>query len=439
MNIARAIFTKFDLFEGFDSWRYEKTIGNAEWWNARLPVMEQFTIGSIEAMRANGHQVDWITSFRSECNDMAAETKKAIVKAGGSFVINDDDFWLENSALFGRLCLKYKDADYLLLAFCDSDDMWRSDLWRELDKYKLKDGQVFVTRNGYCYDIEANKLYQWKSEGCTSFHVYVIPKSALKNKAALQAYWMKWHFNHRHQKLASHATAVPLPDGIYCGTMSGMNTSKFHGNKHAENHIGREVNQGAMDAFGLRPPTMTPVNTEPWWNEKGQKYLSKTDDRKRPDEFKALAAECVGPVLELGSAFGSFVEYLPKRTHYTGVEISGDMVAEARRRYPKRTFLHADIREAVNIFHGGFKTAVALQVLEHFYHPEEIVAMLKKVAVDCLVFSVPREGFKPCHFRNDGHIAWWADEADIKKSFGQFGKIRFVPGAKNHICGVIEW
>ncbi len=465
MKIARVIFTYFDLFDGYDSWRYKKTIGNPEWWKKRAPITEQYMVGSMKAMK--NPDFDWIASFRSECMDKANPMLDVMCRIndedGGpqnavAIVNEHGDPWAENRTLFAELCNRYHDSDYVLLASCDSDDMWRCDLWEELDQYELDiPGLTFVTKNGYAYDLDHDIFFRWESETCPAFFVYVIPKRALQNPVKLSTYWHKWKFHHNHPQLASHKNAVTLRDGMYCCTMSGTNTSKVPTNRFAQQHIGKPIqDKTIMLAFGQDKIEGPRINTLEWWDLKGEKYLAKDDNRIRKNEFKTISG-MVGPtVLEIGSAFGELSRFMPKDALYVGLEISPVMVREARKRFPETVFLQGDVRDAclsdivTCIPHSfrpadsvdldlGFDTGIALQVLEHFEDPCAAVAQIRKVVRRQLIFNVPREGLRPCHYQNDGHVAWWRNEEDVIKTFGQFGEITFWEGKPNHISGVITW
>ena len=342
MKIGRVIFTYFDLFAGYDAWRYKKTISNPEWWKKRAPITEEYMVESMKAMK--NPDFDWIASFRKECMDKANPILDVMVRTqeavgGGPHdaiaIVNEHgDPWAENRTLFKELCSRYHDCDYVLLAACDSDDMWRCDLWEELDQYELNiPGLLFVTQNGYRYDIDHNLLSHWVSETCPAFFVYVIPKRALQNPVRLSTYWHKWKFHHNHPELAAHKNAVTLRDGMYCCTMSGTNTSKTYVNKFAQQHIGKEVkDKTLMLAFGQDKISGLRINTQEWWDMKGERYLAKDDNRIRKNEFRKIS-EMVGPtVLEIGSAFGELSRFIADTTQYIGLEISPVMVAEAQKR-----------------------------------------------------------------------------------------------------------
>ena len=178
------------------------------------------------------------------------------------------------------------------------------------------------------------------------------------------------------------------------------------------------------------------TNTKAWWEEKGKNYFEKKDMRVRGDEYSAVISKSKSPILEIGSAFGSFVDFLPPKWGYAGVEISEFMVEKARNRYQRKIFINGDIRKFYKSMKGSFKTVVALQVLEHFKNPIGIASMLLEIAPR-LVLSVPKQGYHKGHFENDGHISWWSSEDDFIEDFSKIGKVEMFKGAENHYCAVV--
>lgn len=181
------------------------------------------------------------------------------------------------------------------------------------------------------------------------------------------------------------------------------------------------------------------LNSPEFWEEKGRRYAARNDMRDRIFEFTEAAKHCIGPVLEVGSAFGGFTQYLSEDMQYVGIDFSRYMVARARLRFPRRIFLVANGAKFGPAWHGAFQTVAAFQFLEHFEKPTEVVTMLRKVAQRRLIFSVPRgQPTHSAHF-HDGHLTGWDGQDDFRQEFQRFGELIFLPGNDGHICGTIEF
>jgi len=187
------------------------------------------------------------------------------------------------------------------------------------------------------------------------------------------------------------------------------------------------------------PDNKPALNSPEFWEAKGRKYIAQDDMRDRESEFREAALRCIGPVLELGPAFGGFTQYLPADMHYVGIDLSGYMVGRARARFPGRIFLVANGAALSPAWNGAFETVAAFQFLEHFEKPIDLVTRIREIARQRFVFSVPRG--QPTHSAHyhDGHVAGWHDEVAFREEFEAFGALTFWRGNPNHICGMIEF
>jgi len=164
------------------------------------------------------------------------------------------------------------------------------------------------------------------------------------------------------------------------------------------------------------------VNSWKWWDKIANLWKDKGDDRDRPDEYKLLAEmmEGDGSVLEVGCGFGTFCMYTPMSTHYLGMDVSEQMVQEARQRFPTRMFLRGDITRApVGQWGRTFAWSACFQTLEHFDRETCLLVVEKLMAVARrgLVFSLPAEPARA----HKGHVLEWASEAEVLDFFGGFG------------------
>ena len=181
-----------------------------------------------------------------------------------------------------------------------------------------------------------------------------------------------------------------------------------------------------------------PMNSPEWWRSKHQGYAAKQDNRNRPNEFRALSRFCLGPVVEIGPAFGAFAEYLPPSMAYLGVDLASADVAQ--RMHPERMFATGDIFKLAGALRGTARTVVAMQFIEHFEAPEDALNVCRIIARDRLVFSVPRGLPTPSNRKGDGHLCGWESEDDMRPLLEAYGAVTFIDGMPaNHIGGLIDW
>ena len=111
---------------------------------------------------------------------------------------------------------------------------------------------------------------------------------------------------------------------------------------------------------------------------------------------KEILKQVSGKVLDVGCGYGRIIDLLPKDIDYTGIDISPDFIAEARKRYPNHKFILGDIRKidfedkfdwAIVISMGGYPQE---KVSEFYWELErELTKIAKKILV--LWLSKPRE------------------------------------------------
>ena len=174
------------------------------------------------------------------------------------------------------------------------------------------------------------------------------------------------------------------------------------------------------------------INSQRMWEAQGRHNFAKKNWRIRPHEFRAIASRLLGPVIEIGCAFGALAEYVSPEMRYTGVDWSRFMIEKARARHPSRTFLAADAFTLVPQYAGQFGTAVALQWIEHYTDPEKCIDLLFRIAPR-LILGVPRgAGNNACHVRD------WPSDQRFAEWLSQFGKAEAFSGAPQHICAMLE-
>jgi len=178
-------------------------------------------------------------------------------------------------------------------------------------------------------------------------------------------------------------------------------------------------------------------NSEEWWDDISHGY--EENGRDRPEEFNA-AADVIGwdSVLEIGCATGDFSKYCSHA--YVGVDISQEMVEQARSRFPGRVFIHSPLQRLPDGFNGAFDWVAVFQVLEHFdkITLAGIMQRLMRMATKGLVFSVPRGQPSPADKIADGHLIGWDTQDQCFAFFGKFGPVTSLPCSDNHFAGVIE-
>jgi SAM-dependent methyltransferase len=119
---------------------------------------------------------------------------------------------------------------------------------------------------------------------------------------------------------------------------------------------------------------------------------------RRARELLALAAPT--SILEVGCGNGDLAAHLfdvnagnsHRHFDYIGTDVSEEMISQAQRRYPGRTFRQASAY-ALPFANMSFDLVIACEVLEHLTEPADALAELGRVCKGHLLVSVPWE---PC-------------------------------------------
>ncbi len=110
------------------------------------------------------------------------------------------------------------------------------------------------------------------------------------------------------------------------------------------------------------------------------------------DERGAFLKERIGTgkrVLDIGCRDGALTSYYCKGNDVTGVDIDSDALARAQTAYGIKT-VHADLNGVWPV-EGQFEVAVACEIIEHLYYPEQVLAKLYAVLAPggMLLGSIP--------------------------------------------------
>jgi len=234
VKIAKVIWMKFNLFQGYDCFRWTKCMNNPDWWEKRAATMRRYVIPNLQNLRDQ----DWVlyAPFMQEILDKGIAQPVLDVLKAVPHVITTDKMETMRRNYRGK-------CDFLIQLWQDSDDMYREDVWDHIVRQPQQGMRCYVFRDGYCLDTRNYKLYRWLSKGCPpAFFAYTFTAKSLETYDLFYRYGRKAGYHKAHHELEKCRRHVIMPNNLYCGTMSGANTTKDLGwNRVARRHCGREI------------------------------------------------------------------------------------------------------------------------------------------------------------------------------------------------------
>lgn len=180
---------------------------------------------------------------------------------------------------------------------------------------------------------------------------------------------------------------------------------------------------------------------------------------RQKKEFRhsaALALASDGPLLDIGCGDGLFLSLCKEKgIEAEGVDVSDTAVAHCAAQGLQAT--RADLLSHPLPFKDGtFHTVVALDVLEHVYTPETLLAEMKRVSAKNLVIGVPNFSSLPARLQtlfgkvpennrpHKGHVYWF--NWPVLKNLTEKHELRIVarrmnaPWSTKPLVGsLLEW
>lgn len=208
--------------------------------------------------------------------------------------------------------------------------------------------------------------------------------------------------------------------------------------------IGQEIIYGATAEFSLSLPHYRHLLTTTAVGHREQIYGVGPPPAVILPEIQALAFALPSPVLDFGCGSGALVQALRGRgKEALGLELSSN---------PFLSSLLPEARPYVRLYDGApplpfadgsFRSAIAVEVLEHVPDCGAIVAELARVAADRVVLTVPdmsaiplgfHQGVVPWHLLEATHINFFTQpalEALLRRHFAQVDFLRIGPTVVN--------
>ena len=160
-----------------------------------------------------------------------------------------------------------------------------------------------------------------------------------------------------------------------------------------------------------------------------------------PKVLKILSLKEGDSLLDLGCGQGVFSRSLPKNIHYTGVDISHNLIVLASKMNKERNFkfVEGDVTRTLNLPKNSFSHAIILLSLQNISEPQKALAVVSEhlkqnglliIVLNHPCFRIPRqtswgidEGNKLQYRRINRYLSPLKIPVNVEPSQGQRGKI----------------
>lgn len=245
-------FNKVDLHVNNGA-RFKKTLGNKDWWGKRLEILKKITIPSLKNQTFK--DFDIVAAFSTAIPVGYADEVKDYLKSQGVFIVWDYREIKDFVEPFGYLISKYyterQDVENVILVNLDSDDFYFPTAMEEVNKIPVKDGQVYIFRNGYVYDIPSGKVARYEGIVPPPFYAITYTRKALSDADNLSDYIEHYNLRVEHPHLKKCKRTVEMPDNLFVYVFHDSNVTSSLNNPHHREKIKEEI-QGEEKVKVLR-------------------------------------------------------------------------------------------------------------------------------------------------------------------------------------------
>ena len=209
-----------------ETWRWKKTIGNKNWWPLRIETMKKFTIPSILSQDT---KVEAVAIFSETIKHYLLRDTIDLLEQNGISHYTDTSRLTKEERLEPFLFmqkfllldnLKY---DALCMIRLDSDDLYLKHAMTKLTKVEQSEGKVIYFGQGYVYDIEKNKLAEYKKSHMP-FYATTFTKEALRNDKMYLEYRKDYSLDFNHWQITKTKNNTALGNGAWIHTWNNNNT-----------------------------------------------------------------------------------------------------------------------------------------------------------------------------------------------------------------------
>lgn len=253
-------FNRNDLYvnkKGYkNGMRFRKTLARKEWWQNRYKILKDIVLPSLGQQTLRNFEI--VVPFTTDIPKGYADEIINLFKSLSHHVCWDDrklkDFVEPDEFLRQKY---HNKVDNLILVNLDSDDVYHKDAFKKLMEVPVKEGQVYIFRNGYVYDIPTKRLAHYVGfPSPAPFFAFTFTNKSLESKKSWDEYRTKFGLWVEHPFLDRCKVKVEMPDNLYSYVFHDFNVTSSWENSHHKDKIkslikGKEKNR-ILNEVGIK-------------------------------------------------------------------------------------------------------------------------------------------------------------------------------------------
>lgn len=239
----------------YNGMRFKKTLARPEWWENRLRILKEIVYPSLE--RQLHQDFDVVAPFTTDIDPALCKPMQDFLIEKGAFVCWDDrklkDF-VEPVSFLKELY--YGKVENLIIVNHDSDDIYHPHAFAEIAAKPVQEGQTYIFRNGYVYDMPSKRLARYEGGGSPPpFYAMTFANRALESQYEWDKYCREYGLKVEHPSLDRCKVRVEMKDGMFLYLFHDYNvTSSWLNPHHAakiKQMVSGERKRDVLTEFGI--------------------------------------------------------------------------------------------------------------------------------------------------------------------------------------------
>ena len=254
MTTKNIVFTRFNTSFDPSEDRFQRCVGNVDWWEERYRMIDNYFIESLKNQTM--FSFAGIVSFSEQIPGFMDKSNVKMLLTNWNFRTNYES---ENKTKYND---PYKalieldfDCNFIRLICIDSDDLIIDDFVERINQIEPSRGQIIQSEGGYFYGVDSGKLVRQQADKASEVFCKDIPVDVLDSEQSYLNYLDEYNLDLYNNELHK-ADKVKTLDGYnFMQTIHGANDSSGWDNERSQARMESEVpgdwKTKTLERFGI--------------------------------------------------------------------------------------------------------------------------------------------------------------------------------------------